>query len=145
MFRKSLEATSVAATKRAWQEYETWIPYFYEFWGRVKKKYDKDDIWVKEVKFHLLYIVTMHAMQDAFIIDQSEANKEFDSLEQFGEEVDKYFKDVPGTFFQGWETTGLQSGDGPRWIKEALSSLRKGMKLSRLRESSELFKRKEKQ
>jgi hypothetical protein len=144
MFKKSLGTTNITKARETWQNYETWIPYFYEFWNRIKRRYDQDDIWVKEVKFHLLYIVTMHVMQDAFLTDQSKANKEFNDVAHFGDEVDKYFKDVPSTFFQSWETTGLQSGDGPRWIREAITSLREGTKLSKLRETSELFRKKEK-
>ena len=144
MFFPALDVTNLTNGRKKWKSYETWIPFFYGFWDVIKAKYDKDGIWVKDDDYSLLYIVTMHAMQDMFIENLSEGNVQFSDLADFRDRVKTFFQDVPGTFFQGWEATGLQSGDGPDHIRDAIMELRKGTQLRKVRKDSVLFKKLEK-
>ncbi len=91
--------------------------------------------------FHLLYIVTMHAMQDMFLDAKAEGDSTFKDIEDFKEQVATYFEDVPAAFFKGWQATGLQSGEGPAWIKGAIKMFRNGSKLAEVTEKSPLFKK----
>ena len=139
MFLPAIGQKGVSAGRKAWGEYATWTKFFFSFWNVLKKRYQKDGIWEKKPGFHLLYIVTMHALQDAFLEAKSKGDSSFKDLDDFEQQVDKYFEDVPATFFQGWEMTGLQSGEGPLWIKKAVDMLRSGKRLATVREESELF------
>ena len=141
MFKRAIKAKTTTEARKTWAEYETWFPYFYAFWKTIRDRYEKDDIWVKKEGFSLLYIVTMHVMQDMFLKSQSEADVEFDNIDDFRRRVAKYFQKVPGTFFTSWEATGLQSGDGPDHIKKAIKDLRAGANLSTVQDKSPLFQK----
>lgn len=144
MFFTVLGATNLTTARKKWREYETWVEYFFTFWQAIKDRYEKDGIWVKDADYSLLYIVTMHAIQDMFLENLAAANYAFSGMDDFRQRVSKFFADVPGTFFQGWEATGLQSGDGPNHIKEAVGKLRKGTTLTTVRRDSVLFKKTDK-
>lgn len=144
MFLPALGANTKTEARKRWNKYETWTQYFFAFWQTIKNKYEKDGIWVKADKHYLLYIVTMHAMQDLFIENQSEGDTRFDGIDDFVKKVELFFSKVPSTFFQGWEATGLQSGDGPDHIKDAIKELRKGTQLKTVRDKSILFQKAEK-
>lgn len=139
MFQKALKARTITDARAKWHQDEVWTQYFYAFWNAIKEKYERDQIWDKRENVHLLYIVTMHAMQDMFLEAKSEADVKFKSAQHMAAEVSEYFKDVPGPFFMGWEATGLQSGDGPQWIMNAIKSLRAGQQLGTVTKNSELF------
>lgn len=141
MFQTALGAKNITEARGKWGKPEIWVPFFYAFWKAIKDKYEKDGMWEKKEGYHLLYIVTMHAMQDMFIEAKSKADIKFKNLQDFVEQVNNYFKDVSGTFFQGWEATGLQSGERHIWIKNAIEDLRSGTKLSTLQENSPLYKK----
>jgi hypothetical protein len=144
MFLPALGVNTKAEARRKWNRYETWTEYFFAFWQTMKNKYERDGIWIKADKHYLLYIVTMHAMQDLFIENQSEGDTRFEGIEDFVKKVELFFYKVPSTFFQGWEATGLQSGDGPDHIKDAIKELRKGQQLKTVRDKSFLFHKTEK-
>lgn len=139
MFSPALGAKKLGEARAQWREYETWVPYFYAFWEAVKGRFQKEGLWEKRDGAHLLYIVTMHAMQDMYLDAKAKADSRFTSVDDFRQQVTAYFEDVPTAFFQGWKTTGLQSGDGPRWIKEAIEELRSGTRLGTLQENSPLY------
>lgn len=139
MFYPVLNTDKKTRAKREWKKYETWIPFFYGFWDQIREMYEEDGIWEKRQDYHLLYIVTMHCMQDLFLESKSEADSRFDSVENFKEEVKLFFSKVPATFFQSWDATGLQSGDGPTVIKEAIKLFRKGHKLPYVQDESILW------
>ena len=63
----------------------------------------------------------------------------FKDIEDFRSQVSEYFSDVPSTFFQGWQRTGLQSGDGPEQIKQAIEMFRDGSTLKTVKSESPLF------
>src|SRR5690606_18131371 len=67
MFASAIGASNLTDARRRWREYETWFPFFYAFWEEIRAKYEKDGIWEKSEDYALLYIVTMHAMQDLFL------------------------------------------------------------------------------
>jgi hypothetical protein len=144
MFFQVLGAGNLTTARKRWKDYETWVPYFFTFWQVIKDRYQKDGIWIKDTDYSLLYIVTMHAMQDMFLENLADANYSFNDMDDFRRRVSIFFADVPGTFFQGWEATGLQSGDGPSYIKEAVGKLRKGATLTTVRKESVLFKKTDK-
>lgn len=144
MFAPALGATTMSAARKEWDKYETWTTYFFAFWSLLKKKYEKDGVWEKKPGYHLLYIVTMSAMQDLFLRKKSGGDAEFKSLPEFEAQVTKFFDRVVPPFFMGWELTGLQSGDGPEWIKKAIEALRDGQTLATVREASELFQQQKK-
>jgi len=139
MFVPALGAGNITEARVKWQSYETWFPFFYAFWDEIRKKYEPADLWEKKSKFHLLYIVTMMSMQDMFLEDKAKGDSSFSSLSDFRAQVGRFFSDVPPTFFQDWQATGLQSGEGPKWIKEALEMFRSGQRLSTVRDKSPLF------
>jgi hypothetical protein len=139
MFIPAIAVKSLSEARSKWKSYETWMPYFFAFWQAMKDKYDKDGIWVKSNSSSLLYIVTMHAMQDLWIVTKSKADKRFANVAEFRKDIEEYFDQVPGTFFMNWQATGLQSGDGPDYIKKAILNLREGMRLAKLQDTSPLF------
>jgi len=141
MFVPALRAKNISAARKEWVDYETWTEFFFAFWKVIRERYLKDGVWEKKPGFHLLYIVTMHAMQDLFLEAKSKGDSTFKDLSDFTEQVEKYFADVPATFFQGWTLTGLQSGDGPTWIKKAIEMFRDGKRLGTVKEESELFQK----
>ena len=140
MFQKAIGAKNLTAARKEWSNHETWVPYFYAFWDAVRDRYSKDGLWEKREGFHLLYIVTMHAMQELFLEAKANGDIRFSNIDDFRAQVTQYFADVQSTFFRGWKATGLQSGDGPEWIKAAIQELRQGTRLSTLEEQSSLFK-----
>jgi hypothetical protein len=139
MFLPALGAKKLTKGRDQWASHEVWSGYFFAFWSAVKSKYEEHGLWVKQDGFHLLYIVTMHAMQDMFIEAKSKADGKFLSIDDFNSQVKSYFKDVSPTFFRSWEATGLQSGDGPKFIREALEELRGGKQLKTVMGDSPLF------
>jgi hypothetical protein len=143
MFLPILGETTITAARAKWVDsYEIWITAFYDFWQAVKEIYDPHQIWVKQDKFHLLYIVTMHAMQDQFLSTKSDALTRFESRDDFKNKVKEYFSSVPAAFFQNWTQTGLQSGEGPDYIKEAIKSFVQGKSLKKVMEDSPLYAKK---
>jgi hypothetical protein len=139
MFQRAIGAKNLGAARKEWEKYEVWVPYFYTFWRAIKARYEKEGVWEKTEGTHLLYIVTMHAMQEMFLEKKAEADSKFVDLDDFKAQVEAYFADVPSGFFRGWKATGLQSGDGPEWIKKAIGRLRGGARLGTVVEESELF------
>ena len=115
------------------------MPLFYAFWSVIKEKYEPESIWIKADKFHLLYIVTLQAIQEKFIEDKAAGGVKFQNIDDFKEQVRDYFSVVPAAFFQDWTATGMQSGDGWRWIKEAVDMFRKQMSLKSVKDKSKLY------
>lgn len=141
MFQPALGAKSLAQARKAWTDWETWTSYFYAFWYAIRELYAKAGIWEKRDKFHLLYIVTMHALQDLFLESKAGGDAKFKDIQDFSNQVHDFFGEVPPTFFQNWESTGLQSGQGPDWIKKAMRELRGGKKLGDIHSESPLFQK----
>jgi len=112
---------------------------FYVFWDAIKEQYKPQGVWEKEPNFNLLYIVTMHVIQDLFLKTKAKADVKYPTIEQFKEDVKNFYTSVPGAFFTKWSATGLQSGDGPSYIQDAIEQLRGGTSLSRLQRNSNLF------
>lgn len=141
MFQKSLGAKNISDARRKWREDGEWSKYFYGFWGVVRAKYEPAGLWEKGANLYLLFIVTMHAMQDMFLDNKRRAFVEFDDYADFEKQVKTFFEDVPATFFQGWEKPGLQSGDGPDLIKDAIEQFQDGRTLKTVQSSSQLFQK----
>lgn len=139
MFLPALGVATLSKGREHWQSYETWVPYFYGFWEAVKEKYETDGVWVKADGFNLLYIVTMHVMQDMFLAAKSKAHVKISSVDEMKEQVAEFFERVPPTFFQNWNATGLQSGDGPEIIQKAIEAFQEGRNLQSVKASSPLF------
>jgi hypothetical protein len=140
MFSPALGTSNLTLTREKWKNYETWVPFFFTFWTTLKEQYSKEQVWVKESHFHLLYIVTLQALQDVFLESKAEGDARFTSLDHFADQVHEFFDSVPGAFFQNWSATGLQSGTGWADIKEAIRAFRKGQKLSTVKKESPLFR-----
>jgi hypothetical protein len=139
MFISFLEVRNVTEARSKWNDYNVWTPVFHAFWSELKNKYEHDGVWIKEDKFHLLYIVTLLALQELFIESKAAGDSKFTNLEDFKTQVKEFFDLVPSGFFMNWAATGLQSGDGPMHIKEAVKSLRGGKQLATVKKDSELF------
>lgn len=139
MFLPCLSAKNITEGRERWASYDVWTEYFFAFWQTLKEKYQKAGVWEKKEGFHLLYIVTMHVLQDLFLEKKSEADVKFSSKADFVDQVRKFFEDVNPTFFTGWEATSLQSGERPTWIREAVLDLRAGKTLATIRGSSSLY------
>ena len=139
MFLPALGVDTLTVARKKWEGYEVWVPYMFAFWEVLKTQYEKEQVWVKAPNFHLLYIVTLQALQDVFLESKAEGDARFSSIENFKEQVRDFFDAVPGSFFQNWSATGLQSGTGWDDIKEAIRAFRKGQKLSTVRSTSSLF------
>lgn len=138
MFARCLGGKTQKARANSWLEKE-WVNFFFAFWDVIRKKYEPEQIWVKAPNFHLLMIVTMYELQDYFIETKSDADAQFASLDDFREQVGRFFEDVPAAFFQNWARTGLQSGDGPEHIRSALVMFKKGSQLKQVHETNPLF------
>jgi hypothetical protein len=89
----------------------------------------------------LLKIVTLQVMQDYFLKSQQDAGTQFESIDQFTEKVTAFYKPVKAAFFRGWERTGLQSGDGPKIIEDALREYRGGETLAKVLQGNVLFQK----
>jgi hypothetical protein len=139
MFLPCLAEEQLTKARAAWKKHDTWTTYFYAFWRTLRQKYEKDGMWEKKEKFNFLYIVTLMSLQDLFLTKKAEGDARFVSLEDFIEQTARFFDMVPGTFFKGWEATGLQSGRGPDHIKNAVMALRDGRQLAKVMEDSPLF------
>jgi hypothetical protein len=126
---------------RAWIQQKQWISFFYAFWHAVRNLYEPEGIWVKADDLHLLKIVTLQVMQDYFLKSQQDAGTQFESFEQFTEKVTTFYKPVKAAFFRGWERTGLQSGDGPKIIEDALREYRGGETLAKVLQGNVLFQK----
>ena len=151
MFEKLLTEKSNSARAREWlggknMDPDTgqlrrgkWAGFFHTFWKIIKAIYEPSQIWEKGPGFHLLMIVTMYELQDYFIETKAAADARFSSMEDFEDQVRTFFADVPAAFFQNWEATGLQSGDGPATIRQALKMFKEGSKLKEVTKASPLF------
>jgi hypothetical protein len=141
MFQPALKARNISQAREMWKKnYDTWVPFFYAFWDTIRSQYQPHGIWEKADQYYLLYIVTMHSMQDMFLEAKSGGDARFKDVNDFKTQVAEYFAKVPPTFFQGWPRTGLQSGDGPDMIKDAIKALRNGKQLVTVQEEEDLFK-----
>lgn len=129
-----------ASAQRQWNKENFWIKPFYAFWNTVKSLYQPEGIWEKSETIHLVKIVTFHVLQDYFILSQEQAGNKFSSLEDFSEKVKNFYSPVKATFFKGWSMTGLQSGDGPEYIRKAIHKYRMGAKLSEVIRDETLFR-----
>ncbi len=140
-FFRYLDVTTLTEARGKWEDssYETWMTLFFAFWNEIKKLYQPHQIWVKQDKYHLLYIVTLQAMQDKFLEDKASGRVRFSSLEDFTQQVREYFVDVPAPFFQNWTATGLQSGEGWQLIKNAIQMFSNGKQLSTVQRESDLW------
>lgn len=142
MFEKCFSYKTQKERKRAWQSKPGhWEDVFHAFWHSLKALYEPGQVWEKGPGFNLLMIVTMRAIQDFFIETKSTSDTRFESLSDFKSQVTTFFEDVPASFFQGWEATGLQSGEGPAEIRNALKLFKEGETLKSVREQSVLFKK----
>ncbi len=139
MFFPALDVTTLTAARDKWKNYDTWVPYFWGFWSEVKNLYDSGGVWVKSDGFELLLIVTMHTLQDYFIDAKAEGGVKFHSVEGFRAEVREFFTPVPAAFFRNWSATGLQSGDGPIYIRDAIKKFRNGSTLETIAKESQLY------
>jgi hypothetical protein len=140
MFIKYLSKSSLSEARAAWANVEAWIPLFFAFWSVIKEKYEPEHIWVKNEGYNLLKIVTLQALQDHFIESKASGMIKFQSEEDFKEQVREFFQAVPALFFQNWNATGLQSGDGWQIIKDAVKSLQSGERLLSIQKESALWK-----
>jgi hypothetical protein len=142
MFMPALGVSKLTEARAKWKTNDVWIGYFFAFWEVIKKKYSaaQAQVWVKRPSFHLLYIVTLQALQDEFLERKSNGGSKFQSLEDFKAQVEEFFDPVPPGFFQDWTATGLQSGTGWADIKEAIHGFRQGQRLSDIKSTSRLFK-----
>ena len=138
-FQHYLNAKNLGEARSKWSENDQWSTLFFAFWAEVKALYAPQQIWVKQEKYHLLYIVTLQAMQDHFIQVKASAMVKFTDLEDFRNQVREFFTCVPSTFFQNWTVSGLQSGNGWEWIKEALKMFQDGQRLPSVQRDSKLF------
>ena len=141
MFGKAVGETKKTKLRVRWKNYAVWTEYFYAFWDVIRDLYKPDGIWEKKDGFNLLYIVTMDAMQDMFLESKAAGDAQFANLDDFKDQVRRYFESVPSTFFQNWKATGLQSGDGPEWIKNAIGMFRNEATLADVKDESPLFKK----
>lgn len=141
-FLKYAGASGLGETRQKWnRDYDVWMSLFFAFWTEVKAIYEPQQVWVKAEKYHLLYIVTLQALQDMFIESKAGALVKFTSIDDFRQQVREFFENVPGSFFRGWEETGLQSGKGWEHIKKAVAMFQSGKRLEKVTEESELFKK----
>ena len=101
--------------------------------------YDPSAVWVKADGFELLLIVTMHTLQDYFIDAKAEGGLKFHSVDDFRTAVREFFEPVPAAFFRNWSATGLQSGDGPTYIRDAIKKFRNGTTLETIAKESQLY------
>lgn len=138
-FLKYLNASGLSEARDKWRDYETWISMFFAFWDEMKKLYEPQQIWEKAEKYHLLYIVTLQALQDVFLESKASGKVKFQSMEDFRAQVREFFAEVPSAFFIGWSQPGLQSGKGWELIKNAVKMFQDGMKLKKVKDSSPLF------
>lgn len=141
MFLPAIGETGLTKGRAKWRALDTWSLYFYAFWDVLKEKYASDGVWEKRPRNNLLYIVTLTALQDLFLSKKADADSVFANVEDFKTQVAKFFENVPGAFFLNWEATGLQSGQGPEHIKNAVMRLRDGKTLGTVKDTSELFKK----
>lgn len=139
MFMPSLGVDKLTLARKKWEHHDIWVPYFFSFWTVLKEQYGKEQVWVKAPNFHLLYIVTLQALQDVFLESKAEGDARFQSIGHFEEQVRDFFESVPASFFQNWSATGLQSGSGWEDIKSAIRLFRKGQKLATVKSNSPLF------
>lgn len=140
MFLPALGGVSQKLGRQKWREHETWTPFFFAFWRTLRNMYEPQQVWVKSPSFHLLYIVTLQALQDLFLESKADGGVKFQCIQDFENQVKEFFTPVPAVFFQGWSATGLQSGTGWEDIKAAVQMLRKGNKLNTVKANSPLFK-----
>ena len=139
MFYPILGTDKVGEARVKWEENDKWVEFFFAFWSKMKEIYEPGQVWDKSPGFNLLYIVTLMALQDLFITSKARGDVTFDSLDDFAAQVQRFFNNVPASFFQDWAATGLQSGDGPQTIKNAVGELRNGTALSTVKSNSPLF------
>jgi hypothetical protein len=139
MFFPALGVKTLTAAREKWKSYDTWVPYFWAFWTELRAMYEPDAIWAKADGFELLLIVTMHTLQDYFIDAKAEGGFKFRSVEDFRSEVHDFFDAVPAAFFRNWSATGLQSGDGPTYIRDAIKRFRNGTTLETIAKESQLY------
>jgi hypothetical protein len=126
---------------KAWIQDKQWMSFFYAFWHSIRNLYEPEGIWVKAEDLHLLKIVTLQVMQDYFLKSQQDAGTQFASVDQFGEKVTAFYKPVKAAFFRGWQRSGLQSGDGPKIIEDALREYRGGETLAKVLQENVLFRK----
>lgn len=138
-FIKYLGVTGLGEAREAWQDYDKWMSLFFAFWSELRKLYEPHHVWIKQEKYHLLYIVTLQALQDLFIESKAKAKVKFQSIDDFKDQVNEFFADVPAGFFLNWTQTGLQSGSGWDEIKKAIEMFQNGAKLPKVQKDSELF------
>jgi hypothetical protein len=82
----------------------------------------------------------MHVLQNLFIETKAKADVTYGSVPALKADVRRFFEDVSPAFFKDWKATGLQSGEGPKNIREAVENLRAGMKLITVTERSPLYR-----
>lgn len=136
----SLAKRNHSQAAKAWISDKRWIEFFYAFWWAVRKLYEPQDVWVKSKDLHLLKVVTLQVMQDYFLESQKKAGVQFASVEDFVEKITNFYEPVKAAFFRGWKRTGLQSGDGPTIIRNALDEYRDGVPLDKIIKENVLFK-----
>jgi hypothetical protein len=139
MFFPALGVRTLTAAREKWKSYDTWVPYFWAFWAELKSMYEPSAVWVKADGFELLLIVTMHTLQDYFIDAKAEGGLKFHSVDDFRTAVREFFEPVPAAFFRNWSATGLQSGDGPSYIRDAIKRFRNGTTLETIAKESQLY------
>lgn len=141
MFLPAIEETHITKARKKWHNHDVWSGFFYAFWAVLKKKYTAEGVWEKRHKNPLLYIVTLMTLQDLFLEKKAGGDSQFKDRDDFVDQVERFFEKVPGAFFVGWEATGLQSGQGPDHIKAAVTALREGRQLGKVKDESELFRK----
>jgi hypothetical protein len=140
-FLPYLGAANLTEGRKAWDNYERWMSLFFAFWAEVKALYEPQHMWVKQEKYHLLYIVTLQALQDHFLESKAAGRVKFSSLEDFRGQVRDFFASVPAAFFTNWTSTGLQSGSGWKDIKDAISMFQNGATLQKVQKESNLYQK----
>lgn len=136
-----LGVSTLTEARAKWSEYDTWITLFFAFWSEIKKRYEPMQVWEKKPKYHLLYIVTLQALQDLFLESKATGRVRFKSLDDFKGQVRDFFEPVPGAFFLNWHETGLQSGRGWQLIKDAVIMFQNGARLPSVQAESALFEK----
>ncbi len=141
-FREGVPGSRVPDKIRWWRENGGWAKYFFAFWWAIRELYEDEGIWVSQQGFHLLMIVTMMSIQELYITTKARAQIALATPEELHDDAKKWFNQVPAAFFVGWEGKGLQSGDGPDHIKEALTAVIDGESLNKAKAKYYIFTRK---
>ncbi|QYU70209.1 hypothetical protein J4558_08855 [Leptolyngbya sp. 15MV] len=140
MFMPAMGETQLMKARQKWRAGAgVWPQFFFAFWNVVKERYQPEGAWQQGQGFNLLYIVTLQTLQSMFLENKRRADATFQSVDDFKDQVRRFFERVPGALFLNWTATGLQSGKGPEHIKSAVEMAREGRQMATIKKDSPLF------